>query len=317
MQESPEVSSTVCFQAAKNGGADDMASFKDEIRHEVSKLTQENRVMRQQLEKLSVENQQLRQSRPERAQTSPGKYAQYSELGCISDVLELTCPDEKRIFTTSAVYGKYTFACDDCCPPNPSRDCTELVSENRPEDWIAIKYYCDNKTTCEYENRGSPIDDCQENYIADYLQIFYDCVPDTPSQPVGFTVHADTGAESYYSAGQIVHYDSVLTNEGGHYNHNTSAFHCPYDGVYMFSLSLQAYYNDAMDAYICRNNETLSYAMAYTTNGYQLYPTASSTIIAPCERGDVIWVRAATEGTVYGENGANTFSGYLLYVYVN
>ena len=96
-----------------------------------------------------------------------------NDYGCVSDVIRLSCV-AGVIYVTNAKYGMYSTPCTGCCPPNAT-DCTELVSENRPEDWVSLKYQCDNKTSCEFQYRGSVIDQCQEGYIADYMDIDYDC----------------------------------------------------------------------------------------------------------------------------------------------
>ena len=63
----------------------------------------------------------------------------YSAYGCLTDVITLSCDDGKTIEVTSADYGKYAQTCDsDCCSPQAD-DCTELVEENRPADWVLLK----------------------------------------------------------------------------------------------------------------------------------------------------------------------------------
>ena len=65
----------------------------------------------------------------------------YSSYGCLTDVISLSCDDEKTIFVTSADYGKYEQNCDvdvECCSPQAD-DCTELVEENRPADWVLLQ----------------------------------------------------------------------------------------------------------------------------------------------------------------------------------
>ena len=68
---------------------------------------------------------------------------QHTEIGCLSDILTLSCPENRTLEVTSGYYGKYYYACaDGCCAPHPEFDCKELVSENRPSDWAAIKVTC-------------------------------------------------------------------------------------------------------------------------------------------------------------------------------
>ena len=60
----------------------------------------------------------------------------------------------------------YTFQVDDC---------RVSVIDNNPSDWLSLKLTCDNHTSCSYEYLGSAIDECEEDYLADYMQIYYDC----------------------------------------------------------------------------------------------------------------------------------------------
>ena len=281
-------------------------------------LEQQNREMTKKIEELTQENKQMKRQmsatriHPEKV-TSAETFTQHVSLGCVSDVLTLYCPDNRTIFTTSGIYGQYAYPCAaDCCAPNPLDDCGEIVEENRLEDWLAIKYYCDNKTSCEYENGGSPIDQCEEGYIADYLQIFYDCLPHDVDAPVGFSANANTGAPTTYSVGEIVVFDGLISNLGGHYNPASSTFTCPYDGVYMFNVNLRAYADDRIDAELYLNDSQLANMMAYADGTTWLYAPASSLVITSCESGDVVWVRCNVEGNLHATWRHNTFSGYLL-----
>ena len=103
---------------------------------------------------------------------------QYTSFGCISDTIPLSCSDAKKIFVNYAVYGKLYYDCaTGCCPPVPGYDCVESVEESRPQDWLALKAMCDNKTSCQWEYQGSVIDSCEQGYVADYMSILYTCLP--------------------------------------------------------------------------------------------------------------------------------------------
>lgn len=104
--------------------------------------------------------------------------AQYSAFGCANDVITLSCPDERTIVVNTAVYGQHQSLCNiSCCPPHPTDDCQEDVSDIRESDWIALKITCDNQTTCDYQYMGALISECAFEYTADYMRIFYACLP--------------------------------------------------------------------------------------------------------------------------------------------
>ena len=107
----------------------------------------------------------------------------FSSHGCVSGLVQLSCPDGRTINATSAVYGQYIyphgFACpNDCCPPNPAHDCTELVYDNSPQDWLAIKLLCDGQTDCQFSYIGAGFRaSCDVANTPDYIQVFYNCLP--------------------------------------------------------------------------------------------------------------------------------------------
>ena len=101
---------------------------------------------------------------------------QQTDFGCFSQLITLWCFDGGVINVTDAYYGQYSESCDgECCMPDQVDDCRVSVLDNRPSDWVGLKLTCDNRTSCSYEYLGSAIDECEENYLADYMQIYYDC----------------------------------------------------------------------------------------------------------------------------------------------
>ena len=100
----------------------------------------------------------------------------FSAYGCDLDFITLSCSIGAVINVASASYGQYGNPCSDCCLPNATSDCTEVMWEIRPSDWLALKYTCDNQTSCEYRNLGSLLENCNDPFYADYLTIDYDCL---------------------------------------------------------------------------------------------------------------------------------------------
>ena len=100
-----------------------------------------------------------------------------TDFGCFSQIITLWCLDGGVINVTEAYYGQYITPCDsnECCMPNQTADCRVSVPENRPGDWAELKAACSNRTSCQYEYQGSSIDECEENYLADYMHIYYSC----------------------------------------------------------------------------------------------------------------------------------------------
>ena len=102
-----------------------------------------------------------------------------SAFGCESHNISLSCPENKTIFVDRADYGEYQKECPEntCCLPYPP-DCTELVSENNPAEWVSLKAQCDNTSSCSYLFRGGIfIDECGASEEVDYMNICYPCLP--------------------------------------------------------------------------------------------------------------------------------------------
>ena len=291
------------------------------------RLTQETDALEQENNRLNDEVQSLKDTLASVAPSveqkiksldpEPDTRSQYMAFACTNDMVTLSCPAGRTILVVSANYGQYdspNSECTDCCAPNPEYDCTELVEENRPSDWLAIQALCDNQTSCEFDNPGTSIDVCQEEYLTDYMQLFYDCLPDDDSGPVAFTAYADTGTETSYGAGDIIVFNEVLTNAGGHYSTATSSFICPWHGVYSVSVNIQGYDSDYMSVFLMRNDAYIGFIrIEELSSGYN---RGSTTIVIECDRGDILWVRAGYTGAIYTNSYPMTlFTAHMIHRY--
>ena len=68
----------------------------------------------------------------ERDENVPELYNMYTTIGCVNDVMNLTCTGGRTIVVTKALWGKYNLNCSDCCVPNPAYDCTVDMETNEP-----------------------------------------------------------------------------------------------------------------------------------------------------------------------------------------
>ena len=137
-------------------------------------------------------------------------------------------------------------------------------------------------------------------------------------EPVGFTAHASEDRE--YPSDEIIQFDDVQSNFGGHYNATTCTFLCPDHGIYLFSVHFNAYQGNYMYIEIVRDSTVLGEAMALdrTRDGaYVYYSHASALVIVDCEAGEEVWARsgAVTDSHLLGGSRYSQFSGYLLHRY--
>ena len=145
------------------------------------------------------------------------------------------------------------------------------------------------------------------------MQLFYDCLPDDETGPVAFTAYADVG-NPLYSAGDIILFNEVLTNVGGHYNAATSSFICPWHGVYLMSVNVQGYISDYIIIHLMRNSSIIGRILIDRISG--VYNRGSTTIVTECDRGDILWVRAGTEGAIYTYSYHTTlFTAHMIHRY--
>ena len=253
----------------------------------------------------------LMKSRPTPAPATGSKYTAFACTGNIT----LSCPGERRISVTVGGYAKYAnSACSRCrCPPNPALDCTEVIEENNPKVWYDIKTSCDYRKSCDVRPNRTAINQCKTNYIPDYIQVFYDCLPDDVNGPVGFAAYANTGKRFMYNFNDVIVFDEVISNFGGHYNPETSSFVCPADGVYMIGVHVLARKSYDVIANIMRNYDEL---VAVRIDSLERHYNANSgTIVAHGSRGDVIWIRQGYNATarIYAADRRNFFACFLLY----
>ena len=242
----------------------------------------------------------------------PEPRSQFTAFACTRGNVTLSCPSGRNISTTAGYYGRnHQLACAPCCGPNPALDCAELIEENRPWEWDAIQSHCDGQNTCQFENQGSTIDGCELGYQSDYMLVYYDCLPHDVSGAVGFTAAANTGSYTPYEIGDVIVFDDVISNFGGHYNADISTFICPWDGVYLFSVNVQGYTSDNMYIDLMRNEVEL--AEIWIDNISSTYNRGSTTIVIDCASGDVMWVRAGDTNYIHVETRRTLFSGFLLH----
>ena len=278
------------------------ADLNDRLTQKIDALERENNRLK--LEVQSLKDAQAQGSvvqSNKRNMTSPVQrpetHSQYMAFACTNDIVTLSCSTGRTILAVSANYGQYEFSCTGCCAPNPLYDCTELVEENQPSDWLAIQALCNGQESCQFVNPGWNIDQCDASYTSEYMQLFYDCLPDDETGPVAFTAWANTGSPTSYNYGEIIVFNEVLANAGGHYNLETNSFVCPWHGVYQVSVNIQGYNTEFMAISPMRNDVIIGDIWIDDISG--VCNRGSTTIVTECDRGDILWVSAEYTGAIH------------------
>ena len=302
------------FLVVNDGLSERLTRQSGRHQEDVERLTQENdrlsranTALEQRVERLEAVNSR-QQTAALNPSPGPDIRSQFTAFACTGAIASMSCPNGRTIFTTSGVYGLFDSDCSECCAPNPQYDCTELVEESRPSDWLAIQALCDGETSCQFDNLGiASLTSCSAE-PSEYIQLFYDCLPDAESDPVAFTAFADTGSTTHYGADDIMVFNEVLANAGGHYNAATSSFTCPWDGLYLIIVDIQGGVDNGIHVELMRNDIQLTrmYIASDSNRG-------STTLVIECHRGDVVWTRAGSYGEIYSDALHSLFTGHILH----
>ena len=79
------------------------------------------------------------------------------------------------------------FTCEPCCAPNHIYDCFVDIESLRPNIWDILVEDCNGQNSCSFLNLVASMPECDADESADFIQVFYDCLPDDVTSPVGFT----------------------------------------------------------------------------------------------------------------------------------
>nr|WRI32904.1 complement C1q domain-containing protein 1 [Anadara sativa] len=97
--------------------------------------------------------------------------------------------------------------------------------------------------------------------------------------------------------GSIVPYDQLFHNEGNGFNVNKGVFHCPIDGVYMISASLEVF-NTRVISILMKNGSTIG-AMTKGSPS-NAWNSNSVTVVTRLRKGDRVWVQNYYKAEVWG-----------------
>ena len=105
----------------------------------------------------------------------------YSAFQCSAYDVTMQCPTGQTIFVVEAYYGQYGYTStqDDltCKPTNPQYDCVERMEENAPGDWLIMKEFCDDKSSCIFVAQDGLMSTCGESIDAEFTDVIYQCLP--------------------------------------------------------------------------------------------------------------------------------------------
>ena len=126
---------------------------------------------------------------------------------------------------------------------------------------------------------------------------------------IGFSAYASTTQSC--EAGKLLYFDIEVTDIGGCYNNDISVFVCPYDGLYLFSLSAES--PDGKQVHASIMEEDVRLLSAY--HGEIDFGQGSTTVVTECSASQTVWVECSGHGTLHSQQ-ESSFSGVLITQYV-
>ncbi|XP_060081244.1 uncharacterized protein LOC132560598 [Ylistrum balloti] len=129
---------------------------------------------------------------------------------------------------------------------------------------------------------------------------------------IGFTASLST--VTALGNGQIIVFDTIISNDGNGYDSRYGHFTAPITGLYAFSVTVMCYGSESeLHVNILKDGQNIGVAFA---NGNH-YDNGSKFVVVQLQAGQVVWVEHANEPSGYKIHGQgySSFSGFLIQSY--
>ncbi len=137
----------------------------------------------------------------------------------------------------------------------------------------------------------------------------------SPNVPAFYGVISDGGGwRNLGGTPVIIKMNTILTNQGNHYNSSTGYFTCPIAGMYKVQIwALAGNGGQYSTMYVFKNGLNVSYAGMHTNpNGYSLWMQSSIEVMVSCSVNDTLSAFAISGGGFYTSDGYTGMS--IMYV---
>lgn len=126
-----------------------------------------------------------------------------------------------------------------------------------------------------------------------------------------FTAYPSQSHISYETAQKVI-FDRVILNFGNYYSTVNGSFTCPVDGIYQSSVSVWSDFDRRAQVEVLKDNTVIIKAATHSVPGAKQH--GSNQVNFECHRGEVVWLRGGTYGTLYtDEFKQNSFSTVLIH----
>lgn len=114
-----------------------------------------------------------------------------------------------------------------------------------------------------------------------------------------------------------IHFDTIVTNIGSHYNKHTGAFTTPQHGVYVFTWNLYCNTGGYIQSQLVVNSNVVG-AMLTSAQGSSNIRSHTGIVVVEVNQGDVVFVRTHPThihiGNLYSDiDWRSSFNGWKLY----
>ena len=104
-------------------------------------------------------------------------------------------------------------------------------------------------------------------------------------------------------------FDTILTNVGELYNPGVGIFVCPYDGLYLFHVTVSTFVDDLAGAGIVKDGTIL--AQVFSNNDFE-WDQASITVMTECSALEAVWVECIRDYSNLRGDQYSMFAGVLI-----
>ena len=136
---------------------------------------------------------------------------------------------------------------------------------------------------------------------------------------VSFSVYATRNQDVNFL--EVISFEGVTTNQGGHFNTADSVYTCPLSGTYFFTFSMFAFLSDLRHTSprLWKDEEAVSEARCTIYSSQPDNLQCSNSAVVHCEEGQRVFLAANVANTEVWTSWGPTsiFSGFLIHADVS
>lgn len=115
--------------------------------------------------------------------------------------------------------------------------------------------------------------------------------------------------------GNVVIFDTVITNQEGPYQNHTGRFVCAVPGFYYFTFQVVSKWDICLSIMVYQRGQLRRSLGFCDTNSKTLFQVVSGGTVLSLQQGDLVWIeKDPVKGRIYqGSEADSVFSGFLIF----